>query len=56
VPVFSLLWGVLLLDEPAGAGVLIGFLLICAGITFVADLRFGTGRSAIPTKGEKHSL
>lgn len=56
VPVFSLLWGVLLLDEPVGAGVFIGFLLICAGIAFVADLHLGTGRSSVSTRSEKHSL
>jgi drug/metabolite transporter (DMT)-like permease len=54
VPLFSLLWGVLLLDEPLGAGVITGFLLICAGIVFVADLRLGLGRSSVPTQSEKH--
>lgn len=56
VPVFSLLWGVLLLDEPLEAGVFIGFLLICTGIAFVSDLQLGTARSSVPTRSEKQSI
>jgi drug/metabolite transporter (DMT)-like permease len=56
VPLFSLLWGALLLDEPVGAGAIIGFLLICAGIIFVADLKPGLGRSSAQARPEKHSL
>ena len=56
VPLFSLLWGALLLNEPLGAGVIVGFLLICAGIVFVADLKPGLNRSPARARPEKHSL
>lgn len=56
IPLFSLLWGALLLDEPLGAGVIIGFLLICAGIVFVADLKLGLSRPAAASRPEKQKL
>ena len=49
VPLFGLLFGVLLLDEPVGLGTLVGLVLILSSVTLITGLGFGTkdkGRSA----------
>ena len=49
IPVFGLLFGVVLLDEPVGVGTLVGFAIISYGVALVTEIRLGKGRGA---KGE----
>jgi drug/metabolite transporter (DMT)-like permease len=49
IPVFGLLFGVVLLDEPVGLGTLVGFAIISLGVALVTEIRLGKGRRA---KGE----
>jgi drug/metabolite transporter (DMT)-like permease len=49
IPVFGLLFGVVLLDEPVGLGTLVGFAIISYGVALVTEIRLGKGRRA---KGE----
>jgi len=54
VPVFGLLWGRLLLDEPVGAGALIGLLIIVLSLVLVTGMRVGwPGRLAAPARSDQ---
>jgi len=44
IPVFGLLFGVVLLDEPVGVGTLVGFAIISYGVALVTEIRLGKGR------------
>lgn len=44
IPVFGLLFGVLLLGEPVGVGTLAGFGIILYGVALVTEVRLGKGR------------
>jgi len=45
IPVFGLLFGVVLLDEPVGLGTLVGFAIISYGVALVTEIRFlGRGK------------
>ena len=44
IPVFGLLFGVLLLDEPVGIGTLVGFGIILYGVALVTEVRLGRGK------------
>jgi drug/metabolite transporter (DMT)-like permease len=39
IPVFGLLFGVVLLDEPVGLGTLVGFAIISYGVALVTEIR-----------------
>ena len=41
IPVFGLLFGVVLLDEPVGLGTLVGFAIISLGVALVTEVRLG---------------
>ena len=41
IPVFGLLFGVVLLDEPVGLGTLVGFAIISLGVALVTEVRMG---------------
>jgi drug/metabolite transporter (DMT)-like permease len=43
IPVFGLLFGVVLLDEPVGLGTLVGFAIISYGVALVTEIRLGKG-------------
>jgi drug/metabolite transporter (DMT)-like permease len=43
IPVFGLLFGVVLLDEPVGVGTLVGFAVIAYGVALVTEIRLGRG-------------
>ena len=44
IPVFGLLFGVVLLDEPVGLGTLVGFAIISYGVALVTEVRLGRGK------------
>lgn len=43
IPVFGLLFGVVLLGEPVGLGTLVGFGIIVSGVALVTEVRLGRG-------------
>lgn len=51
VPVFGVLFGVLLLDEPFGVGTLAGMGIVLVGVALVAGIRLG-GPTTRPARGE----
>ncbi len=44
VPVFGVLFGVLLLDEPVGVGTFVGMGIIISSVALVTGTRFGRGK------------
>jgi len=44
IPVFGLLFGVVLLDEPVGLGTIVGFAIISYGVALVTEVRLGRGK------------
>lgn len=52
VPLFAVLWGVLVLHEPLGLGTVAGLAIILTSVGFVTGVRFGPRRSPMPTPPE----
>ena len=53
VPVFGLLFGVLLLDEPFGAGTLAGLVIILSSVVLITGIRAVSDQPSAVSKNKK---